>query len=131
MSGTAIRPPGWDAIFGALPEVLAETANVLDDLVRRIAPDAVAVAYPGYKSMSYGLGPKKNTEGAVYIAAHARWINLGFYRGVSLPDPAGRLEGTGAALRHVKLPDPGFDPAPFEALVAAAFAERAGALGRS
>lgn len=130
MTRPADRPSGWDAIFGALPAPLAETAGAIDDLVRRVAPEALAVAYPGYKSMSYGIGPKKNTEGAVYIAAHARWINLGFYRGVDLHDPHGRLEGTGAALRHVKLSDPAFDPASLEALVTAAFAERKAALGR-
>ena len=47
------------------------------------------MAYPGYRSMSYGVGPRKNTEGVGYIAAHARWINLGFYRGVELADPHG------------------------------------------
>ncbi|MBI5671023.1 MAG: DUF1801 domain-containing protein [Chloroflexi bacterium] len=30
-------------------------------------------------------------------------VNLGFARGVSLPDPAGLLEGTGKKARHVKL----------------------------
>lgn len=28
-------------------------------------------------------------------------MNLGFYRGSSLPDPDGLLEGTGAAMRHI------------------------------
>jgi hypothetical protein len=30
-------------------------------------------------------------------------VNLGFYHGASLKDPAGLLEGTGKKLRHVKL----------------------------
>ena len=34
---------------------------------------------------------------------HAKWINLGFFRGAALPDPDGLLEGAGAAMRHVKI----------------------------
>jgi hypothetical protein len=30
-------------------------------------------------------------------------VNLGFYHGTSLTDPAGLLEGTGKQLRHLKL----------------------------
>jgi len=30
-------------------------------------------------------------------------VNLGFYHGASLNDPAGLLEGTGKKLRHVKV----------------------------
>ena len=30
-------------------------------------------------------------------------MNVGFYEGASLPDPAGLLEGTGKRMRHVKL----------------------------
>ncbi|HCQ65437.1 MAG TPA: hypothetical protein DIU07_09885 [Rhodobacteraceae bacterium] len=126
-----IRPDGWAEVFGELPRTLAATAGKLDDLVRRTAPAAVTVAYPGYRSMSYGVGPRKNSEGAAYIAAHSRRVNLGFYRGVSLDDPEGILEGTGAALRHVKLSAADFDAAPLEALVAVAFAERRAALGRT
>lgn len=37
------------------------------------------------------------------IAPYADHVNLQFYQGTSLPDPRGRLEGTGKALRHVKL----------------------------
>ena len=38
-----------------------------------------------------------------YVSAHARHVDLGFYRGAELSDPAGLLEGTGKGMRHVKL----------------------------
>ena len=41
----------------------------------------------GEPAATYGLGPKKNTEGYAYIMPHAKWINLGFFRGAALPDP--------------------------------------------
>lgn len=37
------------------------------------------------------------------IAPHAEHVNLQFYKGTSLRDPDGLLEGTGKELRHVKL----------------------------
>jgi hypothetical protein len=46
---------------------------------------------------------------------------VGFFQGASLPDPAGLLEGTGKAMRHVKLrPGRDVDAAALEALVDAA-----------
>ena len=52
-------------------------------------------------------------------------VNLGFYRGVELPDPEALLEGTGARMRHVKVRsvDGARRPA-VRALVAAVLAER-------
>jgi len=43
------------------------------------------------------------TEHYAYIAVLGGHVNLGFYHGASLPDPAGLLEGSGKKLRHVKL----------------------------
>ena len=57
----------------------------------------------GERAATYGIGPEKNTEGYAYIMPHAKWINLGFFRGAALPDPGKLLEGAGAAMRHVKI----------------------------
>ena len=43
------------------------------------------------------------SEHYAYVAAQASYVNLGFYHGASLSDPAGLLEGTGKKLRHVKI----------------------------
>lgn len=125
-----MTPDGWTEIFGEAPDGLAVVAKAADALIRARQPGAVATPYPAYKSMSYGIGPKKNTEGTVYIALHAKWVNLGFYQGASLPDPAGLQEGSGKALRHVKLTEWPGDTSGIDALVDAAFDERRRALGR-
>ena len=44
------------------------------------------------------------SEGYAYILPYQNWVNLGFYRGAELPDPTGLLAGTGAKMRHVKVP---------------------------
>jgi hypothetical protein len=38
-----------------------------------------------------------------YVNAFKAHVNVGFFHGASLPDPAGLLEGTGKRMRHVKL----------------------------
>ena len=38
-----------------------------------------------------------------YVDAFSAHVNIGFFNGSSLPDPAGLLEGSGKRMRHVKL----------------------------
>lgn len=38
-----------------------------------------------------------------YVDAFSAHVNVGFYRGAQLDDPAGLLEGTGKMMRHVKI----------------------------
>jgi hypothetical protein len=38
-----------------------------------------------------------------YVAQFSRHVNVGFFRGATLSDPANLLEGTGKFMRHVKI----------------------------
>jgi hypothetical protein len=38
-----------------------------------------------------------------YVNAFKHHVNVGFFRGAEIADPAGLLEGTGKFMRHVKL----------------------------
>ena len=91
-----------DLLTVAGPEFrpLCET---LRNLVASLHPGFVEVVWPKHKIASFGVGPKKMTEHYAYIAVLRSHVNLGFYRGVSLPDPTKLLEGNGKKLRHVKL----------------------------
>jgi hypothetical protein len=95
--------------FGTFDELMAESeaalrpvAMVLRQLVLEIQPGAVEVVRLGDRAATYGLGPRKMSEGYCYVLPYTRWVNLGFFQGAQLPDPEGLLEGTGAKLRHVK-----------------------------
>lgn len=96
--------------FGSFDELLAITeedlrplATALRTLIRELDPHTVEVVRLGDRAATYGVGPKKMSEGYAYILPYASWVNLGFYCGTDLPDPAGLLEGTGARMRHVKI----------------------------
>lgn len=39
----------------------------------------------------------------LYVSAQDGYVNLGFFDGAGVDDPAGLLEGTGTAMRHVKV----------------------------
>jgi hypothetical protein len=72
-------------------------------LITSIMPNVVEIAWPAQNIIGYGVGPKKMSEQFCYIALFKERINLGFYYGADLPDPAHLLEGTGNALQHVKI----------------------------
>jgi hypothetical protein len=57
-----------------------------------------------------------------YVDAFRDHVNVGFFHGASLPDPARLLEGTGKRMRHVKLrPERPPDAPALDALIAAAY----------
>jgi hypothetical protein len=59
-----------------------------------------------------------------YVNAFTAHVNVGFFQGAELADPAGLLEGSGKFMRHVKLrPDAPIDAAALTALIEAAYAD--------
>lgn len=59
-----------------------------------------------------------------YVNVFSAHVNVGFFQGASLPDPAGLLQGSGKRMRHVKLmPGAAFDEAALHALITAACAD--------
>ncbi len=98
-----------NAKIGTFEDLLEMTEPDLRPIVKRLReiviarhPEACEVVRLGDRAASYGLGPRKMIDGYAYIMPHKNWINLGFYQGATLDDPAGLLEGTGAKLRHIK-----------------------------
>lgn len=119
----------FDDLLEMTEERLLPVAARLRDVVLEIHPDACEVVRLGDRAATYGLGPKKMSEGYVYVLPYAKWVNLGFYKGVDLDDPAGLLQGTGAKLRHVKIRDlEEADKPTLRALIRAAYEERRSAL---
>ena len=95
--------------LGKLSEVFAaaskETLPILKKshkLLLEIHPEAVIVPRLGERSISYGLGPKKNSEAYCYLIAYKTHVNLGFFHGSRL-NADDLLEGTGPLMRHLKI----------------------------
>ena len=65
------------------------------------------------------------TEAYAHIMPLKSSVNLGFYHGIALRDPAGLLSGTGKSARHVKITDIAEISSPaIKALLLAAIKER-------
>jgi hypothetical protein len=114
-----------DEVFAAAAPEVAALARDVRALILRLPPGAVEVARPGDRAVSFGHGPAKMNAASAYLLPQARWLNLGFYHRADLPDPAGVLEGTGKALRHVKLHSAADLTPDVAALLVAAIADQA------
>jgi hypothetical protein len=65
-----------------------------------------------------------------YVNRFKSHVNVGFFRGAELKDPAGLLEGSGKRMRHVKLsPGRELNAAAVSDLIGAAYADIRGRLG--
>ncbi|MED5619782.1 DUF1801 domain-containing protein [Ideonella sp. BN130291] len=93
----------FDDVLALASAELRPVCQALHQAILALHPHCTQVAWPRQKIASYGVGPHKMSEHYAYIAVQPRHINLGFYRGAMLDDPAGLLEGTGKGLRHIKL----------------------------
>jgi len=59
-----------------------------------------------------------------YVNVFTSHVNVGFFRGAELPDPARLLQGAGKYMRHVKLkPGTATNAAALRALIDAAYAD--------
>jgi hypothetical protein len=75
-------------------------------LVLEEAPESIELIYDAYSAVSAGYSfTGRPSDSFVYIAAYAKGVNIGFWAGTLLPDPAKLLEGTGKQSRHVKIRD--------------------------
>ncbi|HZZ30637.1 MAG TPA: DUF1801 domain-containing protein [Phenylobacterium sp.] len=76
--------------------------------MRRRLPGAVEMVYDNFNALAIGYGATDKLADVVFsIACFPRWIRLFFYRGAALDDPDGLLDGEGAQVRSLKLPNLG------------------------
>lgn len=115
----------FDDLLDGVDPTVAATARALRAMILEVHPEAVEVVRLGDRAATYGVGPRKMIDGYAYVMPLAGWVNLGLYKGGLLPDPEGRLEGSGAVMRHVKVrsPEAAADPA-LRALISEGLAER-------
>lgn len=82
------------------PPHLRPVVDELRRLVRQAAPDASEIVKWNHIVFQQG-------GDVCYLAPARDHVTFGFFRGASLADPEGLLEGTGKWMRHVKVRSPG------------------------
>jgi len=90
------RDPQVEAWF-AQADALRLMVRPWFERLRDCGPDVCQLIHDGHPTLCVG------DAAFAYVDAFAAHANLGFFRGASLPDPAGLLQGTGKRMRHIKL----------------------------
>jgi hypothetical protein len=81
---------------GAVRAILSHVRKLIRDTV----PEAREIFYHG----ALGYGPTvSGFDRILYITPQNGYVNLGFFYGVGVADPAGLLEGSGKRMRHSKI----------------------------
>ena len=118
LDGAVERDPGIEAWLderrGPLGEMAREWFEVMrgcGDEVRELLHDGCPVACLG--NVPFG-----------YVNVFTAHVNVGFFQGAGLVDPARLLEGEGKRMRHVKLrPQTAVDTAALRRLIETAYAD--------
>ena len=91
-----------EEFLGAYTHEVQMIARKLRELVIQVEPDILEqIDFPG-RLIGYGFARTYKDTICVIMPLKAG-VNLGFPRGIDLPDPQGLLVGTGKRARHVRL----------------------------
>lgn len=121
LSGAVRDDPAVDAWFlagddGPGDEGLRALARQWFDRMRACGTDVDELLHDGHPTACVG------DAAFGYVNAFGAHVNVGFFHGATLDDPAGLLEGSGKRMRHVKLRGGHPVDAPaLELLIAAAY----------
>lgn len=95
--GALVRDPAIDRWMKEHAGELGTIAQRWFDAMRKCGDEVRELLHDGCPVACLGDAPFG------YVNVFTSHVNVGFYLGASLPDPARMLQGTGKFMRHVKL----------------------------
>ena len=116
--GSVKRDPAIEAWVRQHSSDLGAIAQLWFEVMRECGDDVRELLHDGHptacvRDAAFG-----------YVNAFSAHVNVGFFRGAEIPDPAHMLEGTGKFMRHVKLgPGRDVDATALRNLIANAYAD--------
>lgn len=116
---TAVRrDPAVDAWLREHDGELGALAQRWFEVARACGPDVRELLHDGQPTACVG------DAAFAYVDAFRAHVNVGFYLGAELEDPARLLEGSGKFMRHVKLrPEASVDAAALASLIERAYVD--------
>jgi hypothetical protein len=112
------RDPAIDAWMKHRKGELGAIAHRWFEAMRNCGDEVRELLHDGCPTACLGDAP------FAYVNVFATHVNVGFFHGASLPDPARVLQGTGKFMRHVKLkPGTPTNAAALNTLLAAAYSD--------
>ncbi len=117
-NGAVEHDPAIDGWFQQRSGPLGDIARHWFEIMRNCGDEVRELLHDGCPVACLGDAPFG------YVNVFTAHVNVGFYHGNALPDPARLLQGNGTYMRHVKL-KPGMPPndAGLSSLIAAAYAD--------
>ena len=95
--GAVARDPAIETWLRAHPDELGAIARRWFDVMRDCGGDVRELLHDGHPTACVG------DAAFGYVNAFTAHVNVGFFRGAQIADPAGLLEGAGKFMRHVKV----------------------------
>jgi hypothetical protein len=117
-NGAVECDPAIEAWFKAHPGELGAIAREWFQLMRQCGDEVRELLHDGCPVTCLGDAP------FAYVNVFTAHVNVGFFQGAALPDPARLLQGAGKFMRHVKLrPGTATDAAALTRLIEAAYVD--------
>jgi len=117
-NGAVEHDPAVGAWLNAHQDELGELAREWFQVMRNCGDEVRELVHDGCPVACLGDAPFG------YVNVFTSHMNVGFFQGAALPDPARLLQGTGKFMRHVKLrPGTATDAASLRKLIEAAYAD--------
>lgn len=118
LDATLVRDPMIDEWLERQPGSLGEMARVWFAAMRECGDEVRELLHDKHPIACYGTVP------FAYVDVFTKHAAVGFFQGSSLKDPRGYLEGSGKAMRHIKLGRPGkpVDAVELRRMIRAAYA---------
>jgi hypothetical protein len=117
-NGTVQRDPAIEAWLRERTGEMGEMARQWFEAMRNCGDEVREVFHDGCPVACLGDAPFG------YVNVFTSHMNVGFFRGAALPDPARLLQGAGKYMRHVKLrPGTATNAAALQQLIDAAYSD--------
>ncbi len=86
------------------PSTTQELARALRLRLIELLPPCIETIWDAINTVgpSYGF-TEKNADHFIHLPTYTKYVNIGFTLGAFLNDPEGRLQGSGARIRHISL----------------------------
>ena len=96
-NGAVERDPAIDVWMKQCAGELGATAHQWFEVMRKCGDEVRELMHDGCPTACLG------DAAFAYVNVFTSHVNVGFFQGSALPDPARLLQGTGKFMRHVKL----------------------------
>jgi hypothetical protein len=118
LNGAVERDPAIDAWMKEHAGELGAIAHQWFEVMRKCGDEVRELLHDGCPVVCLGDAPFG------YVNVFTSHVNVGFFHGAALPDPAGLLQGTGKFMRHVKLrPGTAANAAALRRLIGSAYSD--------